>query len=341
MDDLVFSPDLTPQDALLLRNLQNDIALEAKPLHPAVPEAAGPHARTSPQGLHDDPAGRDARDLAALKAMNDPGSSAFEPTVFSSVDLGTLKVHPMVDRLLLAPYIRWAQSIVRHPTDVVMLTHLLLYWTTSVPSALYLFYSFSWVHGVVHTAMQFSYMGAYTLLMHQHIHMRGVLAKTFPLSIVDRLFPYVTDPLMGHTWNSYYHHHVKHHHVEGNGPDDLSSTIRYQRDNVLHFLHYIARFMLLVGCELSLYFVRKRRFLMAASVAFWEFSCIGAFAFLAIRVDWRPTLFVFILPHLLMRIGLMVGNWGQHAFVDADEPDSDYRSSVTLIDVPVSLPPLT
>ncbi len=56
-------------------------------------------------------------------------------------------------------------------------------------------------------------------------------------------------------------------------------------------------------------------------------------------VDWRPTLFVLILPFTLMRIGLMVGNWGQHAFVDADEPDSDYRSSITLIDVPVRRSP--
>jgi hypothetical protein len=33
----------------------------------------------------------------------------------------------------------------------------------------------------------------------------------------------------------------------------------------------------------------------------------------------------------------MTGNWGQHAFVDEVEPDSDFRSSITLIDVPVSL----
>ncbi len=85
--------------------------------------------------------------------------------------------------------------------------------------------------------------------MHQHIHMRGVLAKKFPLTILDRIFPHILDPLMGHTWNSYYHHHVKHHHVEGNGPDDLSSTIRYQRDDVFHFLHYLGRFMLLVWLE--------------------------------------------------------------------------------------------
>lgn len=34
---------------------------------------------------------------------------------------------------------------------------------------------------------------------------------------LDKAFPYVLEPLMGHTWDSYYYHHVKHHHVEGNG----------------------------------------------------------------------------------------------------------------------------
>ena len=32
----------------------------------------------------------------------------------------------------------------------------------------------------------------------------------------------------------------------------------------------------------------------------------------------------------------MIGNWGQHALVDDLEPNSDFRSSITLIDVPVS-----
>jgi len=39
------------------------------------------------------------------------------------------------------------------------------------------------------------------------------------------------------------------------------------------------------------------------------------------------------MPFLLLRLGLMVGNWGQHAFVDEVDPDSDFRSSITLIDV--------
>jgi hypothetical protein len=280
---------------------------------------------------------RDSADLLRLQSANDPTSEDFEPSVFSSVDFHDLeaRLHPLVYRHLLLPYVSWAKGVVRHETDVLMLTHLIIYLSTSIPSALVLFSHFTYPHAILHLVMQGYYMGTYTLMMHQHIHMRGILAKKPLLQIIDTIFPYLTDPLMGHTWNTYFYHHVKHHHVEGNGPDDLSSTIRYQRDDLLHFLHYVGRFYLFIWLELPLYFLRKRRNVLALKAGFWEISNYAAIYALS-QVHGRATFFVFIVPLLFMRLGLMVGNWGQHAFVDADEPDSDFRSSVTLIDVPVS-----
>jgi hypothetical protein len=234
----------------------------------------------------------------------------------------------------LDPYLRAARTIVRHDTDVVMLTHLLLYFSTSVPSAIYLFYNFHWWHAALHLVMQGWYMGAYTLLMHQHIHMRGVLNKK--LSWIDYYFPYILDPLMGHTWNSYYFHHVKHHHVEGNGPNDLSSTVRYQRDDIWNFAQYVGRFYFLVWFDLPLYFLRKRKPELALKAGGFEISNYIFLYLMFTRVNARATFFVFLIPLLAMRLALMTGNWGQHAFVDETQPDSDFRSSITLIDAPVS-----
>jgi hypothetical protein len=251
------------------------------------------------------------------------------------MDLRDLKLrYPRLDKYVLQPYVSWAAGIARRPTDVVMVTHLLLYFLTSLPSAVYLFRNFTYLHGVLHFVMQFYFMGTYTLMMHQHIHMRGILAPKYAL--FDTLFPYITDPLMGHTWNTYFYHHVKHHHIEGNGPKDLSSTLRFQRDSPLDFACYVFRFMLLIWLELPLYFLSRKRPFMALKAFFFEVGNYTTYVLLATYVNWRATLFVFILPLSLMRIGLMVGNWGQHALVDRDEPDSDFRSSITLIDVPVS-----
>ncbi|KKZ66833.1 hypothetical protein EMCG_07438 [[Emmonsia] crescens] len=268
--------------------------------------------------------------VETLASFNNPQHKDFEPTIFVTWDFKDIKLPRLLNDYLLQPYINFGRKIVRVETDVVMLTHLLLYFATSVPSAIFLFYRFNWIHGVLHWLMQTYYVGAYTLMMHQHIHMGGILSRKY--SWFDMLFPYITNPLMGHTWNSYYYHHVKHHHVEGNGPNDLSSTIRYQRDDLGDFLCYVGRFMLFIWLELPLYFLRTSKTQLAMKAAFWELSNYLAIIIL-LSVHWKATLFVFALPLLLLRVGMMVGNWGQHAFVDEIDPDSDFRSSITLIDV--------
>ncbi|KAI1186005.1 fatty acid desaturase [Nemania serpens] len=350
MDSIIISPELTVSDQLVLRNLRDDIqnrrsssnsvlGITSKAPGKSTIEVSKSQNGTTQGDLNHQAsklsADQDVRDVATLASLNDPASHNFEPTVFSSWDMGDLKsrLPPGVYECMLLPYVSWAQGIARHETDVVMVTHLIMYFTTSLPSAMWLFYQFSYLHGILHVLLQGWYIGTYTLLRHQHIHQRGVLAKRSWMQFFDYVFPYVMDPLMGHTWNSYFYHHVKHHHVEGNGPDDLSSTVRYQRDNIWHFLHYVGRFYFFIWLDLPLYFVRKGRWAMGLRVAFWELLNYAAIIFL-LHFDFRPALFTFLVPLLIMRLGLMVGNWGQHAFVDADEPDSDYRSSITLIDVP-------
>lgn len=270
--------------------------------------------------------------IRRLEALNFPGNPDFDPTIFLTWDTPNLNSRV---RSGLRPYIDWAQNAVRYPTDVVMITHLILYFTTSVPSAIYLFRNFTYTHGFLHWMMSTYYVGSYTLIKHQHIHANGVLAKRFPYSWIDCLFPYITDPLMGHTWNSYYYHHVKHHHVEANGPEDLSSTIRYQRDDIWNLLHYIGRFYFLIWFDLPMYFFRKGKYSKAFKSFSWEAGSLVSIFLLALW-QFGPTLFAFILPLMVVRFILMIGNWGQHAFVDEEDPESDFRSSITLIDVAVS-----
>jgi len=142
------------------------------------------------------------------------------------------------------------------------------------------------------------------------------------------------------------------HHTEGNGPGDLSrfvirvylpvfqtnflySTIRYQRDSIVDLLHYVGKFLLIGTFELPYYFIRKHRTRLALETVFFEGSNM-LFIFACVRINFQATLFSFMIPLGLLRIGLMLGNWGQHALVDELEPESDLRSSITLIDVAVS-----
>ena len=276
----------------------------------------------------------DAATIAKLAALNDPASADFECSVFATWDVRDLKrmLPAAVFDHVLVPYMRWGTTVVRRPTDVIFVTHLLLYLATLVPSAALLYARFSWTHGIAHFLWAALNMGPFTLMLHNHIHNGGVLARAW--RAVDFALPYLLEPLLGHTWDSYFYHHVKHHHAEGNGPDDLSSTIRYQRDELTHFLMYLGRFVFGAWIELPLYFVRKKRYGLAVRSLVSELTCYGFIAAMA-RWRWRASLFVLVLPLVTMRIAMMLGNWGQHAFVDDEEPMSSLRSSITLIDVPV------
>jgi hypothetical protein len=219
-------PYLTEPDLIVLGNLFEDVKQDIRgrkgdPSKPSSPEILEEKAPETEPISHD----HDAAAIARLKALNDVHSPAFQPTVFTAWDEKDLP--PWLKHYLIDPYTRWAIGIVRHPTDVVFLTHILVYFLVNVPSAVYLFYNFTYVHGVLHSVYTLWCAGAFTLMMHNHIHNNGVLAKDKGSMTrwVDWAFPYVLEPLMGHTWDSYYYHHVKHHHVEGNGEFFCSSML--------------------------------------------------------------------------------------------------------------------
>jgi Fatty acid desaturase len=302
-------PFLPPADAIVLQDLARDISGETE--------------------YKDD--GEKAA-LAYVIGLSDEKSTDFQSTVFTAWDLKDIHLPTFLDRVILQPYIQWAQTVVRRKTDVVFLTHTLLYLATSVPSALYLFFHFTYAHAICHWIMTSWYCGPFSIMMHNHSHNSGVLSKQY--AFFDFTIPYILQPLMGHTWNSYYYHHIKHHHCESNGPDDISSTIRYQRDSLLHFLCYVGRFLFAIWIELPLYFVRKKRYGMAVKQCISELTSYGFIYVMATR-NFRATLFTLILPLIVTRIGLMVANWAQHAFIDEEDPDSNFRSSLTLIDVSV------
>lgn len=322
------NPYHTQPDIVVLKNLVQDIKCDIR----GTPGSRNP--QMSPEMLEkvaDEQAqtvDHDIQTIQLLKSYNDVASAEFAPTVFTTWDEAAIP--KALNTYLVKPYARVAMKIVRHPTDVVFLTHVILYLTVNLGSAIWLFRNFTYLHAVVHLAYTGWCIGSFTLLMHNHIHNNGVFKKSWKW--LDMTFPYIVEPLMGHTWDSYYYHHVKHHHVESNGPGDLSSTIRYQRDDVFHFLQYYLRFLLFIWVELPLYFTRRGQTNLAAR-AFLSEGSSYLFLFTMYKLNPRAATWVFLFPFALLRFALMVGNWGQHALVDEVDPNSDFRTSITMIDV--------
>jgi len=120
------------------------------------------------------------------------------------------------------------------------------------------------------------------------------------------------------------------HHQENNLRADLSSTMRYQRDNFFHWCLYTGRFLLGADFELPVYLVKKGRTQFAIRAISTDLVHLLTMAALCF-VNWQATLVCFIIPYVVVRCAMMAGNWGQHAFLDPSRPGDSYANSITCI----------
>ncbi|RAJ75144.1 fatty acid desaturase [Chitinophaga dinghuensis] len=171
------------------------------------------------------------------------------------------------------------------------------------------------------------FKGPFGLMLHCTSH-RAFFVRKYQL--LNHYLPWVIGPLFGQTPETYYSHHIGMHHPENNMPEDESSTMSYQRDSFRGFLQYLGSFFFAGVYHLALYFVRKKRKqLLIRSVRgelLFILACVGL-SF----INFPATFVVFILPFIISRIIMMVGNWAQHAFICAADPDNSYKNSITCI----------
>lgn len=170
-------------------------------------------------------------------------------------------------------------------------------------------------------------LGPFILMLHNTSH-RTLFKRKYKL--LNHYVPWVLGPFFGETPDTYYVHHIMMHHAENNLDQDLSSTIRYQRDSFLGFMHYFLKFFFVGLWELAAYQWRRRnhhflRRMLAGEIGFYILAIALSF------YNWRASLVVFVIPLIVARFGMMAGNWGQHAFVDPDDPGNSYRNTITCI----------
>lgn len=187
-----------------------------------------------------------------------------------------------------------------------------------------------WLHAVVHLVLFLSFLGPFTLMLHNTSH-RPFFKQEY--SWGNGIIPWLIGPFMGQSPLLYFSHHIGMHHSEANMPEDKSSTMPYQRDSFSGFMHYYLRFLFIGIIDLINYFRNKKG--KQRSYFLWM-TYRGEILFLSFIIamcflNWQATLFTFILPVILIRSLMMMGNWAQHAFVDQEEPDNDYKNSITCI----------
>jgi fatty acid desaturase len=199
-----------------------------------------------------------------------------------------------------------------------------------IPFAVYLYLPgrFHWLLAVVYWAVLFGvYFDRYILMLHNTSHRRLFKRK---YSFVNNYIPWILGPFCGETPETYFVHHITMHHAEGNMPADLSSTMKYQRDSFVDFLRYFFDFFFLTMAKLVSYQMGKKRMRLVRLVLVGELGFYAALG-LGMWLNWRATTVVFLVPFLMCRFLMMCGNWGQHAFINAEEPQNSYVNSITCI----------
>ena len=113
-------------------------------------------------------------------------------------------------------------------------------------------------------------------------------------------------------------------------PEDLSSTMKYQRDSFSDFMKYYLEFITLGIYGLAGYLKRKKRDMIRRKFIFGE-TTFWIVAIALLFFNLKATLFIFIIPVYIVRFLMMAGNWGQHAFIDRNNPKNSYTNSINCI----------
>ena len=231
---------------------------------------------------------------------------------------------------------RWVRSYVQDERDLPFAYLLLQLSGTMLPLAGLLFVPglpglVWWSVAAGYTLLgTLRFKGPFGLMLHCTSH-RVLFKKKY--GWLNYYLPWVIGPLFGQTPESYFVHHLGMHHPENNSPADESSTMFYQRDSLLSFLHYLGDFLLLGVLRLLGYFTRRNKTTLRRRLLRGELVYLAALLGLS-WVNWPATLVVLVLPLGLARVVMMLGNWTQHAFIAADSPDNCYTNSITCINTP-------
>ncbi|MFD1142381.1 fatty acid desaturase family protein [Larkinella insperata] len=229
---------------------------------------------------------------------------------------------------------RFLARFIRDPRDLPFVHLTLRITLTLIPLGILLFIPAIsgwvwWMIAVAYLVTYFIYKGPFGLMGHCAAH-RPLFKREYRL--LSYYMPTGMALFFGMTPETYVGHHIGMHHPENNMPEDLSTTMPYQRDSVKGFLHYLTTFLFTGVFTLIGYLRRKNRQKMAIKAMSGEIS-FAVMCGLLLWLNAPATIVVFLIPFVFTRIISMIGNWTQHAFVDSTDPANAYKNSITCINV--------
>jgi fatty acid desaturase len=249
--------------------------------------------------------------MRALPEISDP---VFTPTTYNPVDKFWLNLI-RDERDLPFVYLTLKITFIMIPLGILLFLPFIQGWVWWLIAVAYFIYN------------NFVFKGPFGLMLHCTSHRPWFKEK---YNWANNYLPWIVGPFFGQTPDTYASHHLGMHHRENNLEDDLSSTMHYQRDSLRHFFLYFINFFFLGALTLSIYFHKLKQKKLRNRVIRGELVFLAMCIAMAF-ISWQATLWVFVLPFILSRLIMMMGNWAQHSFLDAEDPGNSYKNSITCI----------
>lgn len=228
---------------------------------------------------------------------------------------------------------RIALRMIRDERDLPFIYLTLKITFTIIPLAVLLYFTDGWLWWAIAAVYFFLnnlyFKGPFGLMLHCTSH-RRFFKKEY--DFLNYYQPWILAPFFGHTPETYFIHHIGMHHVENNLEEDESSTMEYQRDKFSEFLKYWANFLFKGVYTLYLYHKKRNRKQFLANIVIGEISFYALCIVLSF-INFPATFMAFIFPFLIFRFITMLGNWTQHSFIDPNDPENLYKSSINCINV--------
>ena len=230
---------------------------------------------------------------------------------------------------LFAGFDRWLARWLLHPEDAFIVRHLA--WLMVVCAfAAYANFRFSWWYApVIYVAIV---MNGETIgrFFHMLSHRRVFRA---PLGWLNNAPTWLASIWIGEPPFLFGAEHVANHHAQDNGPEDLGSTLGYQRDSWAGLGRYLANFFVGGGGPLGLAAmfrrgrggrVWRRRFFLGQAL-FWSLVLARLW------FDWVATLVLLVGPYLFVQAVNRANNWTEHAFINPERPNDPLGNAYTIV----------
>jgi fatty acid desaturase len=233
----------------------------------------------------------------------------------------------------LSRYDKFWLRLINDKRDLVFFKLLTLVHLTVIPIGILLFFPvftgiWWWlVYGIWFFIAHIKMRGPFGLMLHNITH-RRLFKKKY--NWLNKYIIWFVCPFFGHTPETYFVHHVGMHHEENNMEDDTSSTLPYQRDSLIDFLKYYFSFIFLGFRDTFSYFLHKKKKKYYMRLTYGE-GAFFAFCIIMCFINLQAIMWVIIIPFLLSRLIMMLGNWTQHAFIDPADPENLYRNCYNCI----------